>query len=146
MQQLRAYLFSAFSIFTVAGTVPAAAAEVKCPVDNRWQDAINKGDTSAVAALYTSDAVEVTPEGIRVGPAAVKERLDESIKEGWKQDLVIVATKCDNEGTVRWSSGSWKRTSPQGPVCGFWTAIEVKDGEGWKIENLTFNVMPSPRK
>ena len=105
--QLRACLFSAF--FAVAGTVPAAAAEMNCPVDNRWQDALNKGDTSAVAALYTSDAVEVTPDGIRVGPTAVKERLDDSIKEGWKQDVVIVATKCDNEGTVRWLSGSWKQ-------------------------------------
>jgi ketosteroid isomerase-like protein len=144
--QLRACLFSAFSFFAFAGTVPAVAAEMKCPVDNRWQDALDKGDTSAVAALYTSDAVEVTPDGIRVGPAAVKERLDESIKEGWKQDLVIVATKCDEEGTVRWLSGSWKRTSPQGPVAGFWTAIEVKDGEDWKIQNLTFNLTPPPRK
>lgn len=132
--QLRSCLFSAFSFFAVAGTVPAAAAEVKCPIDNQWQDALNKGDTSAVAALYTS------------GPTAVKERLDESLKEGWKQDLVIVATKCGNEGTVRWSSGSWKRTSPQGPVGGFWTAIEVKDGEGWKIQNLTFNLAPPSRK
>ena len=142
--QLRACLFSAF--FAVAGTVPAAAAEMNCPVDNRWQDALNKGDTSAVAALYTSDAVEVTPDGIRVGPTAVKERLDDSIKEGWKQDVVIVATKCDNEGTVRWLSGSWKRTSPQGPLGGFWTAIEVKEGEDWKIQNLTFNLTPPPRK
>jgi ketosteroid isomerase-like protein len=38
----------------------------------QWQDAFNKGDTSAVAALYRSDAVEVTPAGIRLGPAAVK--------------------------------------------------------------------------
>jgi hypothetical protein len=88
----------------------------------------------------------VTPDGIRVGPAAVKERLDESIKEGWKQDSVIVATKYDSEGTVRWSSGSWKRTSPQGPMGGFWTAIEVKDGEGWKIQNLTFNLTLPPQK
>jgi ketosteroid isomerase-like protein len=141
--QARACLFSAFSIFVIAGTVPASAAEVKCTVDNRWQDALNKGDTSAVAALYTSDAVEVTPDGIRVGPAAVKERLDESIKEGWKRDSVIVATKCDSDGPVRWSSGSWKRTSPQGsPVSGFWTAIEVKGGNEWKIQNLTFNLTP----
>ena len=144
--QARACLFSDFSFFVIAGTVTAAAAEMKCPGDNQWQDALNKGDTSAVAALYTSDAVEVTPDGIRVCPAAVKERLDESIKEGWKQDSVIVATKCDSEGTVRWSSGSWKRTSPQGPVGGFWTAIQVKDGEGWKIQNLTFNPTPPPQK
>ena len=109
--QARAGLFSAFSIFLIAGTVTAVAAEVdasKCTVQEPWQEAFNKGDASAVAALYTSDAVEVTRDGIWVGPAAVKERLDEGIKEGWKQDLVIVATKCDNEGRVggRWGRGS----------------------------------------
>ncbi len=145
----RPCLFSAFSIFVIAGTVTAAAAEMeasKCGGDKQWQDAFNKGDTSAVAALYTSDAVEVTPTGIQVGPAAVKKRLDESIKQGWKQDLVIVATKCDIEGPVRWSSGLWNQTSPQGPVGGFWTAIEIKNGDGWKMQNLTYNVTPPPQK
>ncbi len=145
----RACLFSAFSVFVIAGTVTAAAAEMdasKC-ADSAWQDAANKGDTSAVASLYTSDAVEVTPTGIRVGPAAVKKRLDEAIKDGWKEDLVIATTKCDIEGAFRWSSGSWNRTSPQGSsVSGFWTAIEVKDGNSWKIQNLTYNLTPPPQK
>lgn len=146
--QARAGLFSAFSIFLIAGTVTAVAAEVdasKCTVQEPWQDAFNKGDASAVAALYTSDAIEVAPAGIRVGPAAVKERVDQAIKNG-KPDLVIVATKCNIEGAVRWSSGSWKRTSAQGPEGGFWTVIEVKDGNGWKMQNLTYNLTPPPQK
>jgi ketosteroid isomerase-like protein len=152
--QPRTCLFSVFSIFVIAGivgTVTAAAAEMdpsKCSTNpKQWQDAFNKGDTSAVAALYTSDAVEVTPAGISgPGPAAVKKRVDQAIKEGAKNDLVIVATKCDIEGAVRWSSGSFKNTSPQGPVTGFWTVIEVKDGDGWKMQNLTFNMTPVPKK
>ena len=148
--QPRARLFSTFSIFVIVGTVTAAAAEIdasKCSTTpKQWQDAFNKGDTSAVAALYGSDAVEVTPAGIRLGPAAVKERLDEGFKEGNKNDLLIVATKCDIEGAVRWSSGSWNQTSPRGPVSGFWTVIEVKDGLGWKMQNLTFNLTPPPQK
>jgi ketosteroid isomerase-like protein len=145
--QPRASLFSAFGILVIAATVTAAAAEMdaaKC-AGTEWQDAFNKGDTSAVAALYTSDAVEVTPTGIQVGPAAVKKRLDEEIKGGWKRDLIIITTKCDIEGAVRWSSGSWKQTSPEGSsVGGFWTAIDVKDGNGWKLQNLTFNQTPPP--
>lgn len=148
--QPRAYLFSAFSIFVIAGAVAAAAAEIdpsQCTGYKPWEDAFNNGDTGAVAALYTSGAVEVTPDGIVVGPAAVKERLDKGLKQGWKKDLVIVATKCDIEGAVRWSSGSWKQTSPQGSsVGGFWTAIEVKDGNAWKMQNLTFNQTPPPQK
>ena len=147
--QWRACLLSAFSICLIAGTVTAVAAEMdtsKCTVHNQWQDAFNKGDASAVAALYTADAVEVTPAGIRVGPAAVKERVDEGIKQA-KPDLVIVATKCDIEGAIRWSSGSWKWTSAQhGAEGGFWTVIEVKDGNGWKMQNLTYNLTPPPQK
>jgi ketosteroid isomerase-like protein len=149
--QPRACLFSAFSIFIIAGTVTAAAAEMdvsKCGTGyKQWQDAFNQGDTSTAAALYASDAVEVTPDGIRRGPAAVKNRLDEALKQGWKKDVVIVPTKCDIEGAVRWSSGSWKQTSPQGSsVGGFWTVIEVEEGNGWKVQNLTFNQTSPPLK
>ena len=72
-----------------------------------WQDAYNKGDTSAVVALYPADAIEVSPEGIRVGPAAIKERIEREIKAGIKQ-AVITATKCNVEGSTRWSAGDWK--------------------------------------
>jgi ketosteroid isomerase-like protein len=95
--QPRAGLFAAVSILVIAGTVTAAAAEMdasKCAGNKQWQDSYNKGNTSAVAALYASDAVEVIPTGILVGPAAVKKYLDDGFKEGWKRDLVTVATKC----------------------------------------------------
>jgi hypothetical protein len=46
---------------------------------------------------------------------------------------------------MRWSAGDWKNESPQGPVRCFWTAIETKDGNTWKMVNLTYNVtMPPP--
>jgi hypothetical protein len=31
-------------------------------------------------------------------------------------------------------------------VGGFWTAIEIKEGGGWKLQNLTFNMTPPPQK
>ena len=131
----------------VAMPVPSFAANVdvsKCPTARLWQDAYNKGDTTAVAALYAADAIEVTPVGIRVGPAAVKERVEESIgKEGGK-NLVIDVAKCNIEGGLRWSAGDWKGDSRQGTMGGFWTAIEAKSGSSWKIENLTFSETPPP--
>ena len=146
--KLRTCLLSAFSIFAIAGTIPAVAAETdtsKCTSHKQWQDAFNKGDASAVAALYTSDAIEVTPGGIRVGPAAVKERIEEGLKAGGK-NIIIIATQCDIENAYRFSSGSWKDETAQGLLSGFWTLIEVKDGGGWKIRNLTFNLTPPPQK
>ena len=146
--QARTCLFSVLSIFAIASTISAPVAGMDgtgCTVHKQWQDAFNKGDASAVAALYTSSAIEVTPLGIRAGPAAVKERIEENIKEGSK-NLEIVATECDPKSAFRWSAGSWKDETPRGPASGFWTMIEVKEGDGWKIQNLTFNLTPPPQK
>jgi ketosteroid isomerase-like protein len=145
--QPSAYMLSASGIFAIAGTITAVAAGTdvsKCPANKQWQDAYNKGDAAAVAALYTADAIEVTPEGIRVGPAAVKERVEGSFKAGMKKQVVITATKCNVEGATRWSAGDWKNDTTQGPVGGFWTAIEAKNGDAWKIQNLTYNLTPPP--
>jgi ketosteroid isomerase-like protein len=117
----------------------------KCPVHQQWQDAFNQGKASAVAALYTPDAIEVTPVDIRVGPAAVKERIEAALKEGSK-NAVITATKCDIEGDVRWSSGPWKDETAHGPLSGFWTIIEVKNGDSWKIRNVTYSLTPPQQK
>jgi ketosteroid isomerase-like protein len=145
--QIRASLVSALAL-SVAVAMPVFAAEMdvsNCPVNKTWQDAYNRGDTAAVAGLYAGDAIEVSPQGIRVGPAAVKERVDASKKAGVKNS-VITASKCNVEGPLRWSSGDWKTESPQGPASGFWTAIEMKDGDTWKMINLTFNVTVPPPK
>lgn len=144
--QVRVCLFSVFSIFAIASTIPEPAAGMDgtgCTIHKDWQDAFNKGDASAVAALYTSSAIEVTPVGIQAGPAAVKERIEGSIKKGSK-NLEFVATECDVRGAFKWSAGSWKDETPQGAARGFWTIIEVKNGNDWKIQNLTFNLTPPP--
>jgi ketosteroid isomerase-like protein len=137
-------------ILIVAGPITAVAAEMdvsQCSAAGKqWQDAFNRGDASAVAALYTSSAIEVTPEGIRVGPAAVKERVEGMLKDKMS-NLTIVPTKCEGDGSLRWSSGTWKNDTMHGPVSGFWTAIEVKEGSSWKMQNLTYNMtLPPPAK
>ena len=129
--------------------LPAVAASVdvsNCKTAAVWQDAFNKGDGAAIAALYTPDAIEVLPSGIRVGPAAVQQRVDDEIKHG-ETHLAITSTKCDLEGTTRVSAGDWKSDTPQGPLSGFWTAIERNNGSGtWKMLNLTVNITPPPAK
>jgi len=144
--QSRTQMLFAFSIFSSVGTATAFAAEMdvsKCPVNKQWEDAYNRGDAAAVAALYTPDAREVSPAGIRIGAMAVKERVEENHKEGMS-NVLITATKCGIEGAFRWSSGTWKADSRQGPASGFWTAIEVKNGDAWKMQNLTWNLTPPP--
>ncbi len=133
---------------TIGTTVPVVAAETEVDVSNCttpkiWQDAFNKGDAMAIAGLYTNDAVEVTPMGVRVGPAAVKERIEDSIKRGITH-AVIPVTKCVVDDNLRWSIGDWSYEFPQGHMSGFWTLIEAKQGNTWKIKNLTYNMTPPP--
>jgi ketosteroid isomerase-like protein len=134
-------------IATIAMPTYAADTDVsKCSTATHWQDAYNKGDAAAVAAMYSPDAIEVSPAGITVGPAAVKERVESSINKAGMKTAVITTTKCNVDGTSKWSAGEWKSTTPQGPVAGYWTAIEAKDGDTWKIHNLTYNTTPPPPK
>jgi ketosteroid isomerase-like protein len=140
--QLHTYMLP---VLVIAGTTTAVAADMdvsKCPANQQWQNAYNQGDTTAVLALYAPDAIEVTPEGIKVGPAAIKERVEGTLKQ--LKNAVIIATKCDVGNVFRWSSGTWKAESPQGPAGGFWTAIETKHGGAWKIHNLTYNYLAPP--
>jgi ketosteroid isomerase-like protein len=147
---LSACLFGSAIFLGIATlAVPTYAADTdvsKCSTATHWQDAYNKGDAAAVAAMYSSDAIEVTPGGITVGPAAVKERVETSINKAGMKTAVITTTKCNVDATLKWSAGEWKSTTPQGPVGGYWTAIEAKDGDTWKIHNLTFNLTPPPAK
>lgn len=58
--------------------------------------------------------------------------------------MVNTATKCNVEGDTRWSAGEWKGETRQGAASGYWTAIEVKDGDTWKMVNLTYSITPPP--
>jgi hypothetical protein len=111
-------LTAAMDLGAMAIVTPAFAADTevsKCPANKTWQNAYNKGDTSAVVALYPADAIEVSPEGIRVGPAAIKECIEQEIKAGIKQ-AVINATKCNIEGSTRWPAGDWNSV----PTSSLW--------------------------
>ena len=140
------YLLAACGMFAIAGmtTAIAANADVSSCSDNApYQEAWNRGDAAAVVAFYAPDGIEVTPDGIKAGQAAIKERIDQAIKQ--LKNLVIVVTKCDVTTDVKWSSGTWKAESPQGPVGSLFTVIQAKNGDTWKIQNNTFNVpLPPP--
>ena len=58
---------------------------------------------------------------------------------------VITTTKCNIEGAARWSAGDWKsqENRRRGPWVA-WTAIKMKEGNTWKMVNLTYSVTPPP--
>jgi hypothetical protein len=96
--QLRTWMLPIFWL-AMAGTVTATAAETelsetdvsKCPTNQQWQNAYNKGDAMAVADLYALGGIEVTPEAIREGRAAIKERVQKDLEQEKLRNLIIVA-------------------------------------------------------
>jgi hypothetical protein len=47
-------------------------AQIEEQIDKKFDEAFNNGDAAALAALYTQDAVWVTPQGSVVGREAIQ--------------------------------------------------------------------------
>jgi uncharacterized protein (TIGR02246 family) len=125
--------------------------------DEGW----SKSDAAALAALFTEDAVFVTPGGILSGREAIEKRYQNVFNDLAKRlgtgaspesNHITNVTKpvelhpIDND-TV-WGVGQWSQTIP-GPnntvkeVHGNWGVVNVRVGDTWKTRMLTVNVAPT---
>jgi ketosteroid isomerase-like protein len=115
----------------------------------RQNEAFNRNDAGAVAALFTEDAVLVAPDGIFSGRQAIQKRY-----EGTFQRWTFTLFSDPRERQLKaidnavWSVGEWWGTlqSQAGPVfvTGYWSAIYVLEGDAWKIRMLTLSERPRP--
>jgi len=115
-------------------------------------DALDKNDAAAVAALFTEDGVYVTATGPINGRGAIEKYHADLFKQiHLSNNLVTVDADSPHIiGTVgkqMWATGAWSATVQGqnfGPtqVKGYWTVI--REGDDWKIRNLTFNTTPAP--
>jgi ketosteroid isomerase-like protein len=113
-------------------------------------DAYNRNDAAAAAALFTEDALLVAPDGMFSGRQHIEERYADTF-----QRSPIVNFNCSWDrrhlnaiDNAVWSAGPWFGTfqSQAGPVfaSGYWSAIYVREGDAWKIRMLTLNEQPGP--
>jgi ketosteroid isomerase-like protein len=100
-----------------------------------------------LGALYTEDAILITPEGPISGRAEIEKRHAEGFKvftqtEPSKLDQVKVIGS-----GVRIKSGTWAGTAkgPSGPlqIKGYWATTDVSDGVTWKIRMEVDNTSPA---
>jgi uncharacterized protein (TIGR02246 family) len=105
-------------------------------------------DAAGVAALYTVDVIEVTPDGTLVGRPA----LEKFFADGFKV-FTAAPSKLDQVvmigDAMRLRTGTWEGVmqSPNGPmpVKGNWSTTDVRNGNVWLIRMEAFNVtMPPP--
>ena len=120
----------------------------------KFIDGVDNNDAPTVAALYTEDAVFVTPQGPIFGREAIEKLFAGMFQQGHYSDHL----NKDDQGSPHmigtagdevWRTGEWSFTV-QGKsgdpikLKGYWSAINVREGDAWKIQMLTFNVTPPP--
>ena len=123
-------------------------------VTKKIDEGFNNGDAAAVGALFTEDAVFVTPQGPIFGREAIEKLFAGMFQQGHYSDHL----NKDDQGSPHtigtagnevWRTGEWSSTlqgKSGGPIQlkGHFGAINVREGETWKIRMLTFNVTPPP--
>ena len=120
----------------------------------KYDEAANKNDAAAVAALYTEDAVFVTDTGPIYGREAIeKHYADDYQKMHISNHLITVDQDSPHmigtDGKELWATGAWSATIKGEnfdpiDIKGYWSVI--REGDDWKIRMLTSNVTPAPAK
>jgi uncharacterized protein (TIGR02246 family) len=111
-------------------------------------EAFNKNDAGAVAALFTEDAVLVAPDGMFFGRQAIEKRYADMFQQSPVTSFIGQRSQLNAIDNAVWSVGEWWNTlqSQTGPVFvrGYWSAIYVREGDAWKLRILTLSEHPRP--
>jgi uncharacterized protein (TIGR02246 family) len=117
-------------------------------IGKKWNEAYNNHDAAAIGALYTEDAVHVTPDGLVYGRDAI---------ENWCADVFKSWQPKNHTSTIDphsvrmlgpdnlTRSGEWSETGKgkngeDVPIKGYWSEIDTREGDGWKISVETGNI------
>jgi ketosteroid isomerase-like protein len=160
-ETMKMRLLLAFVGLAIALTAPTLAqqkdtidSQIAEQVTKKIDEGFNNGDTAAVGALFTEDAVFVTPQGPIFGREAIEKLFAGMFQQGHysnhlNKDDQGSPHMIGTAGNEVWRTGEWSFTL-QGKsgdplqLKGYWGAINVREGDTWKIRMLTFNVTPPP--
>ena len=116
-------------------------------------DALDKNDAAAVAANFTEDAVNLEQDGPTFGREAIQKLWAQRFQNVQFSNNIVTPDEqsphISADGKQMWATGTWSATmkgKDWGPkdIKGYWTVI--REGDDWKILNLTSNVTPEPAK
>jgi ketosteroid isomerase-like protein len=107
----------------------------------KYDEAYNKDDAAALAALFAEGAVVVTDTGPIYGREAIEKMYADEFQKWHPINYIGQADQLNAIGNEPWSVGEWWNTlqSQTGPVFvrGYWSAIYIREGDAWKIRMLT---------
>jgi uncharacterized protein (TIGR02246 family) len=114
----------------------------------KYDEAFNKNDAAAVAALFTDDALQVAPEGAFSGRQAIEKRYAEQAfqrrhcKNHVQKTNQVIAVGNEICSTGEWSCTAQDQSGGTIQVQGYFTDVNFRDGDTWKVRISTFNLAP----
>jgi uncharacterized protein (TIGR02246 family) len=116
----------------------------------KFASALESNDAAQMAGVFAADAIYVTNKGPLHGQAEIQQYFADLFKgvhvdNHWAQ---VDANSVKFVGPDKvWRNGEWCNSVqlPNGDkktVEGFWSAVEVRDGDTWKHQMLTVNLVP----
>ena len=103
-------------------------------IDAKYDEAFNKHDATAIAALYTEDAVEVTRLGVFSGREAIEKRYKALLQGSSLSDHVSKLDQVHKAiGIYPWAVGSWTDKDSSSRYTGFRFLVYLPVGGEWKI-------------
>ena len=144
------------SVLATGSALPCAAQQAISEPEARkvveslievWVKAAANKDAAGISALYTEDAMRVTPDGILYGRAAIEKNLVEGLKVFSNIAIKLDRVHVLGSGAIE-STGTWSGTlqTDKGPVPakGFWGVTDVSDGDTWKASLDVYNTATPP--
>jgi uncharacterized protein (TIGR02246 family) len=118
----------------------------------RFVEAFNNNDAAAVAAFYTEDAVLATSIGPVYGRQAIEKWYADLFKAVHPKNYIekrdpnslrIIGT-ADNIASIgEWSDTLQGQNGEAIQAKGYWSVIETREGDVWKMCMLTWNINTS---
>jgi ketosteroid isomerase-like protein len=120
----------------------------------KYDEAFNKNDAAAVVALFTEDAVFVTPTGPVYGREAIEKWYADFFQQWHPSGSIGMLDQYSphligTAGNEFWSNGDFSmtlqaETGEPIPLKGYFSEILVRDGDAWKVQMLAYNTTPEP--
>jgi uncharacterized protein (TIGR02246 family) len=102
----------------------------------KYDEAFNKNDAASIAALFTEDAVQVSPQGLIFGRQAIKKKYADLFQQWHPTDIISKVDQVNAIGNTAWKVGGWSCTmqTENGPLPekGYFASICVREGDAWK--------------
>ena len=112
-----------------------------------WNRTMIAKDVPGHAALYADNVIQVTPFGIIVGRPALAKATEELVKT-YTANLSTLEHVVMLGPNVMLRSGTWNGTltltNGSMPVRGYWSDVDVRDGDGWQIREESSSITPPP--